>query len=62
MIEQEPSLISYNSFQLSALLLEAKIKVLVAGRGTGKSFINGSEIDENVRMMPRGITANVQKT
>ena len=54
--------ISLNSFQLASMLMPAKVKVLIAGRGTGKSYIDGAEIDENVRIMPRGITANVQKT
>lgn len=54
--------ISLNSFQLTAKLMPAKIKSYVAGRGTGKSFINGDEIDENVRIMPRGITSVTQST
>lgn len=54
--------ISLNSFQITAQLLKAKIKYLIAGRATGKSFINGAEVDENVRMMPRGITSVTQDT
>lgn len=54
--------ISLNSFQINAQLMKAKIKYLVAGRGTGKSFINGAEVDENVRLMPRGITTITQDT
>lgn len=54
--------VNMNSFQLTAMMLKARIKVLIAGRGTGKSYINGAELDENVRLMPRGITAIVQKT
>ena len=54
--------ISLNSFQINAQLLPAKIKYFVAGRGTGKSFINGAEVDENVRLMPRGITTITQDT
>ncbi|MDH6355469.1 hypothetical protein M2132_001812 [Dysgonomonas sp. PH5-45] len=54
--------ISLNSFQISAMTFRAKIKSLIAGRGTGKSFITGAEIDENVRTMPRGITGVVQQT
>ena len=54
--------ISLNSFQLTAQLFQAKLKMLLAGRGTGKSFINGAEIDENVRIMPRGITTVTQFT
>jgi len=54
--------ISLNSFQITAQLFRAKLKMLLAGRGTGKSFINGAEIDENVRVMPRGITTVTQFT
>lgn len=54
--------ISLNSFQINAQLLKAKIKYMIAGRGTGKSFINGAEVDENVRLMPRGITTVTQDT
>ncbi len=54
--------ISLNSFQITAMAFKAKLKYLIAGRGTGKSFITGAEIDENVRLMPRGITGVVQQT
>jgi hypothetical protein len=54
--------ISLNSFQITAMLLPAKLKALVAGRATGKSFVNGAEVDENVRIMPRGITSITQDT
>ncbi|MDR1437396.1 MAG: hypothetical protein LBI65_04675, partial [Candidatus Symbiothrix sp.] len=54
--------ISLNSFQMSAMLFRAKLKYLIAGRGTGKSYINGAEVDENVRIMPRGITTVTQDT
>lgn len=54
--------ISVNSFQLTAMFLKCKIKVLLAGRGTGKSYVNGADLDENIRTMPRGITSNTQKT
>lgn len=54
--------ISLNSFQISAMLFRAKLKYLIAGRGTGKSFVNGAEVDENVRLMPRGITTVTQDT
>jgi hypothetical protein len=54
--------ISLNAFQISAMAFQAKLKYLIAGRGTGKSFITGAEIDENVRLMPRGITGIVQQT
>ena len=55
-------LISLNAFQISAQLYKAKLKYLIAGRATGKSFINGAEVDENVRLMPRGITSVTQDT
>ena len=54
--------ISLNSCQLVAMMLEAKLKVLLMGRGTGKSYVNGADLDENIRIMPRGITTNTQKT
>ena len=54
--------INVNAAQLQIMLLEAKKKYIIYGRGTGKSFINGYDIDENVRQMPRGITAVVQST
>lgn len=54
--------VSVNSFQLVAMYLRAKFKVLLAGRGTGKSYVNGADLDENIRLMPRGITTNTQKT
>ena len=54
--------ISLNSFQISAQVFKAKLKYLIAGRATGKSFINGAEVDENVRVLPRGITSVTQDT
>lgn len=54
--------ISLNAFQIQALAFKAKIKYLIAGRGLGKSYIVGGEIDENVRLMPRGITGITQYT
>lgn len=54
--------LSLNSFQISAMSLKAKLKYLIAGRATGKSFVNGAEVDENVRIMPRGITTITQDT
>lgn len=54
--------ISLNSFQITAQLFRAKLKYLIAGRATGKSFINGAEVDENIRLMPRGITTVTQDT
>jgi hypothetical protein len=54
--------VSLNSFQISAMMFKAKLKYLIAGRATGKSYINGAEVDENVRLMPRGITTVTQDT
>ncbi|MDR0682545.1 MAG: hypothetical protein LBG15_11970 [Dysgonamonadaceae bacterium] len=54
--------VSLNSFQMSAMLFKAKLKYLIAGRATGKSYINGAEVDENIRLMPRGITTITQDT
>lgn len=46
--------VSLNSFQISAMLFKAKLKYLIAGRATGKSYINGADVDENVRFMLHG--------
>lgn len=54
--------LSLNSFQVKYQILEAKLKYLIAGRATGKSYIVGAEVDENVRLMPRGITSITQDT
>lgn len=54
--------ISVNPAQYVFLLMKAKNKVGVFSRGTGKSFVVGAEVDENVRLMPRGITTISQST
>lgn len=54
--------ISVNPAQLAFLMLPAKQKYAIYSRGTGKSFIVGAEIDENVRTMPRGVTTLTQAT
>ena len=54
--------INVNPAQLSFMLFPAQTKIAIYSRGTGKSFINGSEVDENVRLMPRGVTTLTQKT
>ena len=51
-----------NPAQLAFLLQPAKNKYVVYSRGTGKSFIVGAEVDENVRVMPRGVTTLAQAT
>ena len=54
--------ISVNPFQFNAILLPAKVKVHVAGRASGKSFQNGYELYDNIKIMPRGITTITQRT
>jgi hypothetical protein len=51
-----------NPAQLAFWLQPARTKYAIFSRGTGKSFICGAEIDENVRLMPRGITTVSQAT
>lgn len=51
-----------NPAQLQFMCLEAKNKIGIFSRGTGKSFIIGAEMDENIRTMPRGITTIAQAT
>ena len=54
--------IQVNPAQLSYMILQAKNKYAIYSRATGKSFIVGSEVDENVRLMPRGVTTISQST
>lgn len=54
--------ISVNPAQMAFLMLQARQKYAIFSRGTGKSFIVGAEIDENVRLMPRGVTTLTQAT
>lgn len=54
--------ISLNPFQFNTILLEAKNKVHIAGRASGKSFGNGYELYDNIKVMPRGITTLTQCT
>lgn len=54
--------IGVNPAQYTFLLMKAKNKYGIFSRGTGKSFIVGAEVDENVRLMPRGITTISQST
>ena len=51
-----------NPAQMQALMLPAKDKYLIYSRGTGKSYVLGAEVDENVRLMPRGVTTVAQAT
>lgn len=57
---EEPVIV--NSAQMTFQLLAAKQKFFIWSRGAGKSYIVGAEIDENVRKMPRGVTAITQAT
>lgn len=54
--------LNVNPAQAAIMLMRAKSKYVIYSRGTGKSFINGSEVDENVRTMPRGVTTLAQST
>ena len=54
--------IRVNPAQMAFMLMQARQKTLIWSRGTGKSFIVGAEVDENVRLMPRGITTLAQAT
>ena len=54
--------VKVNPAQMTFQLLEAKNKYFIWSRGTGKSYIVGAEIDENVRKMPRGVTTITQAT
>lgn len=51
-----------NPAQMAYLMLQARDKYVIYSRGTGKSFIVGAEVDENVRLMPRGVTTLAQAT
>lgn len=51
-----------NPAQMSLMLMRARQKYIIFSRGTGKSFINGAELDENIRLMPRGVTTLTQAT
>lgn len=57
---EEP--IYVNPAQLALMLNPCKTKYALMSRASGKSFITGYEIDENVRLMPRGITTIAQAT
>lgn len=54
--------LNLNPAQVAFMMMPAKNKYAIYSRGTGKSFINGSEVDENVRLMPRGVTTLAQAT
>lgn len=52
--------VGLNPSQLALLLLPAKNIYAILSRATGKSYVMGYLIDENVRLMPRGITSITQ--
>ena len=54
--------ISVNPAQMAFWLQPAKNKYAIYSRGSGKSFICGAEVDENVRTMPRAVTTLAQAT
>ena len=54
--------IQVNPAQASMLLTPYKNGYYIFSRATGKSFICGAVIDDNVRVMPRGVTTLAQAT
>ena len=54
--------LNINPAQLAFWMMPAKNKYAIYSRGTGKSVMVGMEIDENVRIMPRGVTTLAQAT
>lgn len=54
--------VGVNPAQLALMVLMAKNTYAIFSRATGKSYIMGAQIDENVRKMPRGITSVTQST
>ena len=54
--------ISLNPFQFNTILQPAKFKIHIAGRASGKSFGNGYELYDNIKVLPRGITTLTQRT
>lgn len=55
-------LIDLNAPQQLSVINDAKSEVDIHGRGTGKSYIIGWEINQIVRTMPRSITAITGRT
>lgn len=51
-----------NPSQLAVILMQARQKYIIMSRASGKSFISGYEIHDNVCSMPRGITTLAQAT
>ena len=55
-------LIDLNSPQKISVVNNAQSEVDIQGRGTGKSYVIGWEINEIVRRMPRSITSITGRT
>ena len=55
-------IVPINPAQATCVILPYRTGYFIHSRATGKSFIAGSVIDDNVRSMPRGITALAQAT
>lgn len=55
-------LIRLNKVQQTSVILAPKNEVDVWGRGTGKSFLVGWDVNTGIRMMPRGIFAVTGQT
>lgn len=62
MVNEWDEEISLNPFQFNTILQPAKFKIHVAGRAAGKSFGNGYELYDNIKVLPRGITTLTQRT
>ena len=54
--------IDLNNPQLISVLNNAKSEVNIHGRGTGKSYIIGQEINQIVRNMPRSVSSITGRT
>jgi hypothetical protein len=54
--------LNLNTFQMAPVINDAKSEVDIAGRGTGKSYIIGVDMDRIVRKMPRSISAITGQT
>lgn len=55
-------IVPINPAQATCVILPYRTGYFIHSRATGKSFIAGSVIDDNVRSMPRGITTLAQAT
>lgn len=55
-------LLTFNNSQALTIINNPVSEVDIWGRGTGKSFINGWEINQIIRLMPRSITSITGRT